>query len=156
MSSYILYRWFNTDNELLYVGITNNALRRHKQHSKKEWFKSEKISVVSHQYFDSQYELELAERKAIKTEHPKYNTIFNNDKKKVALNCTESFFDFCLTWNFFTRQSTTKHYIFDYAGLVIKRARDKYERNQFLDICFEIAKTEFIFKEGPGQCQPQN
>lgn len=146
--SHILYRWFNTDNELLYVGITNNALRRHKAHSKKEWFANEKIGIVSHQYFDSRELLELAEREAIKNEKPKYNKVHNKEKNKRTLNCSEREFDFYLGWGFFTKQSFYgPNYVFDFAGLTIRRKKTKYTREQFLDICFEIAKKEFNFNE---------
>lgn len=154
--SHILYRWFNTDNELLYVGITNNALRRHKSHSKKEWFQNEKIGIVSHQYFDSRELLELAEREAIKNEKPKYNQVHNKENRKRNLNCTEQSFDFYLNWGLFTKHSWTgEYYVFRFAGLTIRRKKTKYTREQFLDICFEIAKNEFNFNERNGYARLQ-
>ena len=67
-----LYRHFNADGALLYVGISVNALSRlgeHRQSS--EWYKQ--IVKVTLEHFPSRKEAEEAETKAIKSEKPKFN-----------------------------------------------------------------------------------
>lgn len=70
-----LYRHFDSEGQLLYVGISINALERslerYKQHSGTEWFPSvAKITVTDFQSRDEALE---AEAKAIKAEKPKFN-----------------------------------------------------------------------------------
>lgn len=67
-----LYRHFDEDNKLLYVGIslsTFNRLSQHKDHS--DWFK--KIKNVTIEHFQTREEAMAAERNAIKSENPKFN-----------------------------------------------------------------------------------
>lgn len=67
-----LYRHFDENNSLLYVGIslsTFNRLSQHKDHS--EWFK--KIKNVTIEHFPTREEAMAAERQAIKSENPKFN-----------------------------------------------------------------------------------
>jgi len=67
-----LYRHFNGDGELLYVGISLNALNRlgqHKEHS--HWF--ETISRVHIEKYETRESALEAETLAIRNEKPKYN-----------------------------------------------------------------------------------
>jgi predicted GIY-YIG superfamily endonuclease len=67
-----LYRHFDGDNNLLYVGVslsTFNRLSQHRDHS--EWFK--KIGRVEIEHFETRPLALEAEKKAIKTEKPKFN-----------------------------------------------------------------------------------
>ena len=69
----VLYRFFNEDRELLYIGISSNPSDRWIQHRRsKEWWKE-----VAYIAFTSvrglRWELELAERQAIRAESPRYN-----------------------------------------------------------------------------------
>lgn len=67
-----LYRHFNSKNDLLYVGISINVLRRLLQHkSSSNWF--DIITYVTITRFNSHTEAIKAERKAIINENPKYN-----------------------------------------------------------------------------------
>lgn len=69
-----LYRFFDTDGELLYVGITMNPAARWPKHSKQKpwWCEVETISLET---FGSRSEVLDAEREAIKTEHPRHNIV---------------------------------------------------------------------------------
>jgi len=67
-----LYRHFDKNNNLLYVGIslsTFHRLSQHRDHS--GWFYG--ITNVTIEHFDKREEALAAERKAIKSENPKFN-----------------------------------------------------------------------------------
>jgi len=67
-----LYRWFDAEGELLYVGISSTLWNRTKQHSQTaEWFTE--ISFCTVEWFDSRFEVENAENRAIMNENPKHN-----------------------------------------------------------------------------------
>lgn len=70
-----LYRWFDEDGMLLYVGISINVIKRAYEHecSKAEWFG--KISSCRIVYFDTLQEAQDAEREAIRTEAPRFNVL---------------------------------------------------------------------------------
>ena len=71
MSQY-LYRHFDKDNVLLYIGISYNALARLNQHkSKAYWFKD--IANVTIEQFETRKGVEEAELQAIRLEKPKHN-----------------------------------------------------------------------------------
>lgn len=69
---HVLYRFFDKDDALLYVGITNSPHRRFNNHrSDKYWFKHVVRSTMEH--FATRTELEAAEVRAIHEEKPRYN-----------------------------------------------------------------------------------
>lgn len=71
-----LYRFFGEDNELLYVGISNNVLSRWKQHqSDKPWF--DEVVTFTRKKFATRDEVEKAEILAIVNEKPRYNVTYN-------------------------------------------------------------------------------
>lgn len=71
-----LYRFFNKDNQLLYVGISNNWTQRLKQHYKDSEF-FEQVHHATFEHFETRQEVEAAEKKAILTEGAIYNKAFN-------------------------------------------------------------------------------
>lgn len=67
-----LYRHFNKDGALLYVGISLSALQRLSQHGNgSEWF--DHIAHVTIENFPNRIAAERAEKKAIQTERPTHN-----------------------------------------------------------------------------------
>lgn len=71
-SGLVLYRFYDADDNLLYIGITNNPRVRFSQHNaSKHWFKHVTRSTMEH--FATRQELEIAEIAAIQSERPKYN-----------------------------------------------------------------------------------
>lgn len=66
-----LYRHFDADGVLLYVGISLSAVQRLSQHSASPW--SDRIARVDVERFPSREAAERAEREAIQTERPKHN-----------------------------------------------------------------------------------
>lgn len=77
--SQALYRFFGTDGELLYIGITNDPGARWRAHSgDKPWWTEVAHTTIEH--FASRKEVEAAEVIAIKAEHPKYNVEHNGSR----------------------------------------------------------------------------
>lgn len=69
-----LYRHFDENNELLYVGISLSTVYRLSQHKvASPWFAD--IKKVEIETFPSREEALEAEREAIQTEDPKYNIV---------------------------------------------------------------------------------
>jgi DNA-binding XRE family transcriptional regulator/predicted GIY-YIG superfamily endonuclease len=69
-----LYRHFDSDGRLLYVGIALNVFRRTREHESSSWFAS--IQRIEVEHFSSRKDAEAAERAAIKNEKPVYNESF--------------------------------------------------------------------------------
>jgi hypothetical protein len=72
-----LYRYFDKDERLLYVGISFNAFKRMGGHNEKPWFTQ--ISSMTVERFESRELALAAELRAIRTEKPIHN-IAHNDK----------------------------------------------------------------------------
>jgi predicted GIY-YIG superfamily endonuclease len=72
-----LYRHFDANDNLLYVGISLSTLTRLSQHRKSEW--TQDITRVDIQNFDSRLLALEAEEKAITTEYPKFNVTHSNN-----------------------------------------------------------------------------
>jgi predicted GIY-YIG superfamily endonuclease len=72
-----LYRYYNLNRELLYVGISLNAMQRLMQHrDSKSWF--DEISFISIQQCDSRKEALKLEKQAIEQEKPIHNRQHNH------------------------------------------------------------------------------
>lgn len=70
--AHILYRFFNADGELLYIGVTQDPTARFKSHQHdKSWFSEVATSTMEH--FTSRQELMAAELAAIQRESPRHN-----------------------------------------------------------------------------------
>ena len=85
-----LYRHFDADKKLLYVGISLSAFARlsqHKDHS--QWF--EQIKTVTLESFDTREEAMAAERKAIRTENPQFNIAMKKTLAEIAKEEKELF-----------------------------------------------------------------
>lgn len=67
----MLYRHFDADDRLLYVGISSDAARRAAEHGLKPW--GPLIHRITVQHYATRKKAEEAERQAIKTEVPIYN-----------------------------------------------------------------------------------
>ena len=77
---YQLYHHYNSKNELLYVGISLNALNRlisHKHTS--SWFGE--IALIKIKHYPSKREVMAAEKKEVQTKKPKYNLSYIKPKK---------------------------------------------------------------------------
>lgn len=76
-----LYRQYDDEGRLLYVGISLSWPVRFKQHvSKSEWF--EQVARIEIERFDTRPAALVAEKKAIKSEKPKFNIIHNKPTRR--------------------------------------------------------------------------
>lgn len=67
-----LYRFYNKDGELLYVGITSFLPRRTREHAEsKAWWRE--VSRVEVEHFETREQAQDAERAAVLREGPEYN-----------------------------------------------------------------------------------
>jgi len=83
MSKHALYRFFDDQGDLLYVGITMNPSARWPQHKRdKHWW--HQVENITLEVFGSRKEVLDAETEAIKTEHPRYNVV-HNDARDAAV-----------------------------------------------------------------------
>lgn len=84
-----LYRYFDCDGQLLYVGITGNNLKRQSQHRRSaEWL--DLAATATFQHYDDRASAEEAEKSAIRLECPVYNIQYNRPSKD-PFDLTESF-----------------------------------------------------------------
>jgi|SRR6185295_4203090 len=85
-----LYRHFSVSGELLYVGVSMNALVRLSQHKSKPWVLE--IASVSIEQFQDRKSAEAAEAVAIRDEAPRYNKanpLARPNKKKPRFTIRE-------------------------------------------------------------------
>lgn len=66
-----LYRHFDSDGQLLYVGISINALNRYKEHASTEWFPE--VAKITVERYPNRKDAISAEVAAIKAEKPRFN-----------------------------------------------------------------------------------
>lgn len=83
-----LYRFYDADGVLLYVGISLSAIQRASQHrAEKEWWSS--VAHMDVERIDGdRAAAELAEREAIKTERPVHNVMHNVVTASTSLGIT--------------------------------------------------------------------
>lgn len=66
-----VYRMFSASGQLLYVGMTGDLGRRLDGHAEKRWFP--KVTSIALEWFPSEDAARIAERDAIRSEHPVHN-----------------------------------------------------------------------------------
>ena len=77
MRSYTtLYRGFDAEGNLLYVGVASYWQRRLMEHERAEWLKH--TATVTLEHFETRQEALAAEYEAIKTEKPHFNATGGN------------------------------------------------------------------------------
>ena len=76
-----LYRYYDNDGHLLYVGITGDNTKRQSQHRRKSFWFGE-IYSASFEHFNNRHEASQAEVAAIQSERPRYNTQHLNSKQR--------------------------------------------------------------------------
>jgi predicted GIY-YIG superfamily endonuclease len=86
MEHTILYRYFDSSGNLLYVGITKSQISRFSQHnSKSVWIPL--IHTATFEHFEFRQDAIEAESRAIENEDPKYNIAgVRNDKDISIIN----------------------------------------------------------------------
>ena len=76
-----LYRYFDNEGRLLYVGITGDNTKRQSQHRRNSFWFGE-IASATFEHYESRQEACACEIRAIQEEHPLYNTQHLNSKKQ--------------------------------------------------------------------------
>lgn len=76
MTDHALYRFFNDDDELLYIGITLNVSSRFRGHARDKPWWTEVHRITLEHYADRPTVL-VAEAAAIRAEKPRYNVAHN-------------------------------------------------------------------------------
>ena len=78
-----LYRYFDAEERLLYIGTSINAFRRLGERiGKLSWFKD--IKTVSLDEFSNMAKATAAEKAAIKREKPLFNVVHSTKKKHMS------------------------------------------------------------------------
>jgi len=73
MKAAVVYRFYNANHELLYVGCSSDFLTRMASHRlSRDWF--DEVAKVTVAHFDDTLTAYEMESVAIATEHPRYNT----------------------------------------------------------------------------------
>lgn len=81
--SQTLYRFYDADGALLYIGVTMDPPVRWKAHADvKEWWAT--VRNIKMEPFETRTEVLAAERAAIKAERPRYNVIHNGQDHPVV------------------------------------------------------------------------
>jgi predicted GIY-YIG superfamily endonuclease len=83
-----LYRLYNADDELLYIGISLSAINRMTQHKANQpwWFEVATIKVETHEV--DREAIATMEREAIIGECPRYNVVHINGARRLAVKTT--------------------------------------------------------------------
>lgn len=72
MTRHAVYRHFDADNRLLYVGMAANPARRLSEHNSRSGWAA-LVATITVEWFDTRDEAVAAERAAIKRERPQHN-----------------------------------------------------------------------------------
>lgn len=81
---HFVYRLYDAQDRLLYIGVTGNPKKRMQQHAReKKWWGE--VSRTAVQCFDTREESEAAEAEAIASEGPVYNRRNLTEEQRVAL-----------------------------------------------------------------------
>lgn len=77
-----LYRYFNDQNILLYIGISVNALARLAQHKQNQTWVDEVTNIKIEKY-ETREEVLAIEKYAIQSEKPVFNKIHNKNTEEI-------------------------------------------------------------------------
>ena len=66
-----VYRHYNDDGDLLYVGMSSAFMQRQRSHRKSDWFAE--IAIITVEHYATRGDAIAAEAKAILCENPRYN-----------------------------------------------------------------------------------
>ena len=89
MKTNTLYRFFDANGDLLYVGITNSPPRRFQQHkTDKDWW--HEVASITLAEYPTRTDLMNAEREAVKSESPRYNKMLQANGSQTASTPSQS------------------------------------------------------------------
>ena len=84
-----LYRYFDENDDLLYVGISKNPVSRIQQHATNDWIR--RVRHIELEWFDTRSEALAAELIAIERERPEYNIAGSYSPRKLRSSPPEVF-----------------------------------------------------------------
>lgn len=119
-----LYRHYNKDGVLLYVGISLSAVARLSQHNHKSCWAHEIVNMTT-EWLGSRPEALIAEKKAIKEEKPLHNIAHNNVrsfKKKIKPIKKKS--------SLFNIKYKVRDLCFITSGPYLKEFNDRYKKRK--------------------------
>jgi predicted GIY-YIG superfamily endonuclease len=145
MSKQTLYRFYDSSDSLLYVGITNTWYQRFHQHERSSgWFS--KVAYATFESYESREAVEDAELVAIKTENPQFNKASN-----PAYETATDHFQKIKLWTQSDLEPDRLHaslieYMKEYRELrpQIKGKQSKWIAMSFIDIYYEIGPQGLI------------
>ena len=140
-----LYRFYDSTNSLLYVGISNTWYQRFHQHERSSgWFS--RVTHATFEPYESREAVEAAELIAIKTENPQFNKASN-----PAYETPTDHFQKIKLWTQSNLEPDQLHaslieYMKDYRELrpQIKGKQSKWVAMSFIDIYYEIGPQGLI------------
>jgi hypothetical protein len=140
-----LYRFYDSTNSLLYVGISNTWYQRFHQHERRSgWFS--RVAHATFESYESRNAVEAAELLAIKTENPQFNKASN-----PAYETPTDHFQKIKLWtqsdmNPDERHATLIEHMKEYLALrpEIKGKQSKWIAMAFIDMYYEIGPSGFI------------
>lgn len=82
-----VYRFIGRDNNLIYIGKAKNLKTRLNNHNHLKGECYNELAYIEYISFDSEHEMDFAERYYIQKFNPKYNTVLSD--KPISFNCKE-------------------------------------------------------------------
>ena len=82
-----VYRFINKENEIIYIGKAKELKSRIKNHNHLTEECYSEVAFIEYATFDTEYEMDFAERYYIQKINPKYNTVLSD--KPIQFNCSE-------------------------------------------------------------------
>lgn len=82
-----VYKFINKDREVIYIGKAKNIINRLSTHNHLPEECYDEIAYVMYTSFDTEYEMDFAERYYIQKLNPKYNTKLSN--KPISFDCDD-------------------------------------------------------------------
>jgi predicted GIY-YIG superfamily endonuclease len=145
MSHQVLYRFYDQEGSLLYVGISNTWYQRFHNHERKAgWFS--KVASSTFEWHESRESVEAAELLAIKTENPQFNKASN-----PAYETPTDHFQKIKLWTHSDLDPDERHamlisHMKEYlsARPEIKGKQSKWIALAFIDMYYEIGPSGFI------------
>jgi predicted GIY-YIG superfamily endonuclease len=140
-----LYRFYDANDDLLYVGISNTWYQRFHQHERTSgWFS--RVAHATFESYESREAVEAAELIAIKSENPQFNKASN-----PAYETATDHFQKIKLWSQSNLEADQLHkslieYMKEYRELrpQIKGKQSKWVAMAFLDIYYEIGPQGLI------------
>ena len=153
----VLYRYFDSEGRLLYLGITGDNTKRQSQHRRDSfWFGL--IASATFEHYPTRLEALAAEKSAIQSEQPKFNTQHLHSKKP-DFNPIQMFAKLHLLTLMSGFDLNKKPVEIDQNHLNFKAEIDKFDTESeiySLDECLVMELEHLVWREVQGEVQLPN